>query len=80
MMVETESGEMAITSGKQVTMTLTDPAKSVAATGGEEGLSTNTKYALGAIAGAIVITGGILLASDSGGGGGGGGGGSPAAP
>lgn len=80
MMVETESGEMAITSGKQVTMTLTDPAKSVAATGGEEGLSTNTKYALGAIAGAIVITGGILLASDSGGGGGGGDDGSPAAP
>ena len=63
MMLETESGEMAITSGKQLTMTLTDPAKAVAATGGEEGLSTNEMYALGAVGAAIAAGGAIALAS-----------------
>ena len=77
MMVETESGELAITSGKQVTMTLIDPARSVAATGGEEGLSTNAKIALGVVGAGVVVAGGIALASGSSGGGGSG---SPSSP
>ena len=79
MMVETGSGEMLVTSGKKVTMTPAVAGETVAGTGGQESMSTNTKYAIAAIAGAIVIAGGIALASSSGGGGGGGGG-SPAAP
>lgn len=65
MMLETESGEMAITSGKQITMTLADPAKAVAATGGQEGLSTNEMYALGAV-GAAIAAGGIIALASSG--------------
>ena len=78
MMVETGSGEMMITSGKKVSMTLTDPGTSVAAAGEQEGMSKNTKIALGVVGAAVVIGGGIALASS--GGGGGGGSGSPAAP
>ena len=78
MMVETGSGEMLVTSGKKVTMTLSGPKTTVAGTGGQQGMSTNTKYALGAVAGAILIGGGIALAASSGGSGNGGG--SPAAP
>jgi hypothetical protein len=76
MMLETESGEMAITSGKQLTMTLTDPTKAVAATGGQEGLSTNEMYALGAVGAAIVAGGALALSS----GGSSGSSGSPAGP
>jgi hypothetical protein len=64
MMLETDSGEVAITSGKQLTMALTASGTAVAATGGKaEGLSKNQKYALGAVGAGLVIAGGAALAS-----------------
>ena len=79
MMLETDSGEVAITSGRQLTMALTGTGTSVAATSEQgEGLSTNQKYALGAVGAAIIATGIILLASSSSDGDGDGG--SPAVP
>jgi hypothetical protein len=83
MMIATESGEMAITSGKKVTMTLADSGAAANAAGEQEGMSKNTKIALGVVAAALVIGGGIALASSGGGGGGGkkkSDDGSPAAP
>jgi hypothetical protein len=79
MMVQTASGEMAITPGKQVTIAaLSSEAPGVAAaeTGG---LTRNEKIALGAVGAGVLAAGTIALAS-GGGGDGGGGGGSPAAP
>ncbi len=78
MTVATASGDMAVTSGKKVTMTLADSGIAANAAGGQDGMSQNTKIALGVVGAAVVIGGGIALASS--GGGGGGGGGSPAAP
>jgi hypothetical protein len=80
MMVVTDSTEMAITSGKKLTMTMAGPVKATTATAEEEGMSRNTKIALGA-AGAALVAGGIVaLASSSDGGGGGGRDGSPSSP
>jgi hypothetical protein len=81
MTVATGSGEMSVTSGKKVTMTLADSGKTANAAGGQDGMSQNTKIALGVVGAAVVVGGIVALASSSGGGGGGGGGGgSPAAP
>ena len=79
MTVATGSGEMTVTSGKKVTMTLADSGKTANAAGGQDGMSQNTKIALGVVGAAVAIGGVVALASSSGGGGGGGGG-SPAAP
>jgi hypothetical protein len=66
MMLETDSGEVAITSGRQLTMALTGSGTSVAATSGKgEGLTTNQKYALGFVGAAIAAGGIIALASSS---------------
>jgi hypothetical protein len=79
MMLETDSGEVAITSGRQLTMALTGSGTSVAATSEQgEGLTTNQKYALGAVGAAIAVGGIIVLASSSSDGDGNGG--SPAVP
>jgi len=73
-----------ITSGKKITMTLADSGKPANAAGGQDGMSRNTKIAIGVVAAAIVAGGIILIASNSGGGGGGSNkkkdDGSPAAP
>jgi len=83
MTVATGSEEVPVTSGKKVTMTLADSGKTANAAGGQDGMSRNTKIALGVI-GAAVVAGGIYAISSSGGGGGGGGrdrdDGSPASP
>jgi hypothetical protein len=86
MMVVTESGEMSIASGKKVTMTLADSEGTAIATGGQEGMSQNTKIALGVV-GAFVVAGGIYALASSGSGSGSGSGskkkddeGSPASP
>jgi hypothetical protein len=82
MTVATGSEEVPVTSGKKVTMTLADSGKTVNAAGGQDGMSRNTKIALGVVGGAIALGAGIYLVTKDGGGGGGGGGngGSPAAP
>ena len=79
MTLETGSGKMLITSGKNITMTRFEPVQAVAGVGGQEGPSTNTQYVIGAIA-AVIVTGGIIALAASSGGGDGDGGGSPAAP
>jgi hypothetical protein len=82
MTVATGSEEVPVTSGKKVTMTLADSGKTANAAGGQDGMSRNTKIALGVVGGAIALGAGIYLVTKDGGGGGGGGGngGSPAAP
>jgi hypothetical protein len=80
MMLETGSGEIAVLSGKKVTMTLADSGQTAPAASGQEGMSRNTKIVLGAVGAAVVIGGGIALASSGGGGNGGGGGGSDGSP
>jgi hypothetical protein len=80
MMVKTESGEMAISSGKQVTMTLAEPEKSVAATGTTGGMTGNQKLAIGAVAAGVLTAGVVAFASSSSSSNGGGGGGSPSSP
>jgi len=72
MMVATGSGEVSVSSGKKVTMTLADSGKVANAAGGQEGegMSRNTKIALGVVGAAVVVGGGIALASSGGGGGG----------
>ncbi len=80
MMLETGSGEIAVLSGKKVTMTLADSGKTAPAASGQEGMSRNIKIALGVVGAAVVIGGGIALASIGGGGNGGGGGGSDGSP
>ena len=62
MRVETTSGEMAIVPGKQITITLAEPATSVSGAGGEGGSSLVTDIALG-VAGTAVIVGGIYALS-----------------
>jgi hypothetical protein len=84
MMIQTASGEMAVTPGKQITIAATGLATSGAAATETGGLTQNQKIALG-VAGAAVLAGGAIAfavsgGSSSGGGSGGGGGGSPAAP
>jgi hypothetical protein len=71
MTVATDSEEVPITSGKKVTMTLADSGKTANAASGQDGMSRNTKIALGVVGAAVVIGGGIALASSGGGGGGG---------
>jgi hypothetical protein len=73
MTVETSSGEMAITPGKQVTIAVVNPDPPAAATGGEGGSTLVTDVVLGVV-GTAVIVGGIyglhkVVDSDSGGGG-----------
>jgi len=70
MTVATGSEVVPITSGKKITMTLADSGKPANAAGGQEGMSRNTKIALGVV-GAAVVAGGIYAISSSGGGGGG---------
>jgi hypothetical protein len=77
MNVLTDDGTMAIGPGKQMTIALVDPAKSVAAAGGQAALGSNTTYILGAVGAGLLAAGGIALAAGSGGGGGGG---SPSSP
>jgi hypothetical protein len=80
MMLQTASGDMAVTPGNAVTIASIGSETSGAAageTGG--GLTGNQKIALG-VAGALALAGGAYALSSSGGGGNGGGGGSPAAP
>ncbi len=66
MTVATGLGEMTVTSGKKVTMTLADSGKPANAAGGQDGMSQNTKIALGVVGAAVVIGGGIALASSGG--------------
>ena len=66
MTVVTGSEEVPITSGKKITMTLADSGNTANAAGGEEGMSRNTKIALGVV-GAAVVAGGIILVASSGG-------------
>ena len=68
MTVATGSEEVPITSGKKITMTLADSGKPANAAGGQEGMSRNTKIAIGVIS-ALVVAGGIYAISSSGGGG-----------
>jgi hypothetical protein len=80
MMMETASGEMAVTPGNAITLAAADLETSGAAADGtaaEEtgGLTRNQKIALGAGSVAVLAAGGFALASGGGGGGSGGGGG-----
>jgi hypothetical protein len=80
MMVETTSGEMAVTPGNAVTIAALGPETTSTAAGEPEGLTRNEWIGIG-VASAVLVTAGIIALSSSGGGGsGGGGGGSPAAP
>ena len=58
MTVETSSGEMVVTPGKQVTIAMMDPDPPAAASGGGGGFSLAEDIALG-VAGTAVIVGGI---------------------
>lgn len=80
MMMETESGEMAVTSGHAITTTAVGSETSGAsadraAATKTGGLTRNQKFAVGAGSVAVLTAGGIALASGSGGSGGSGGGG-----
>jgi hypothetical protein len=61
MRVETSSGEMAIVPGKQITITLAEPATSVSGAGGEGGSSLVTDIALGVAGTAVIVGGGYAL-------------------
>jgi hypothetical protein len=63
MTVETSSGEMVITPGKQVTIARVNPNPSAAATGGEGGSSLITDVALGVAGAGVIIAGGYALYS-----------------
>ena len=76
MMVETASGEMAVTPGNAVTIASIGSESSGAVAAETGGLTRNQKIALGAGAAAVLVAGGIALTSS----GGSGSGGSPAAP
>ena len=88
MMMETSSGEMAVTPGNAITITAVGSETSGAAADGAAaektgGLTRNQKFAVGAGAAAALAAGGIAFASGGGGGGGGGGNdddGSPSSP
>jgi hypothetical protein len=80
MIVDTASGEMAVTPGEQITIAAVNPDPPAAGTGGERGSSLATDIALG-VAGTGVIVGGIYaLAVAFDGGNGSDGGGSPSSP
>jgi hypothetical protein len=85
MMLETASGDMAVTPGKQITIAATGQGESVAAATETGGMTRNQKIALGAAGAAVVAAGAFALSSGGGGGGSGRGDdddddGSPAAP
>ena len=85
MMMETESGEMAVTPGHAITIATVGSETSGAAAAKTGGLTRNQKFAVGAGSAAVLAAGGIALASGSGGSGGSGGGGddddgSPSSP
>jgi len=81
MMVQTASGEMAITPGKQITIAALSSEAPGAAAAETGGLTRNEKIALGAVGAGIMAAGIFALASSGGGDGGGGRSvGSPAAP
>lgn len=61
MIVETASGEMAITPGKQVTIATLNSNPSTAATRGEGGSSLVTDIALGAAGAGVLVAGGYAL-------------------
>jgi hypothetical protein len=65
MNVETDDGLMAIGPGKQITIALVDPSKSVAAAEGQGPLGSNTNYILGAVGAGLLAAGGIALATTS---------------
>ena len=82
MMVETTSGEMAITPGNAVTTAAIGPETTGAAAGEPQGLTRNQWIGIG-VASAVLITAGVIALSSGGGGGGGGrkkDDGSPASP
>ncbi len=81
MTVETSSGEMAITPGKQVTIAVVNPDPPAAATGGEGGSTLVTDVVLGVVGTAVIVGGiyGLHKVVDSGSGGGGSDG-SPSSP
>jgi ferric-dicitrate binding protein FerR (iron transport regulator) len=81
MTVETSSGEMAITPGKQVTIAVLNPDPPAAATGGEGGSTLVTDIALGVVGTAVIVGGiyGLHKVVDSGSDGGGSDG-SPSSP
>jgi hypothetical protein len=82
MMVESNSSEMAVTTGNAITIATIGSESSGTAAAEAGGLSRNQKIALGAGGAAVIAAGAIALGASGGGGssGGGGGGGSPAAP
>jgi hypothetical protein len=81
MMVQTASGDMAVTPRNAVTITSVGSETSGAAAGDTGGgLTRNQKIGIGVATAAVLTAGGIALASSGGGSSGGGGGGSPAAP
>jgi hypothetical protein len=78
MMLQTESGEMAVTTGNAVTIAAVGSESSAAVAAENGGLTRNQKIAIGAGTAAVMAAGGFALAS--GGGDGDGDDGSPAAP
>jgi hypothetical protein len=86
MMLETASGEMAVTTGNAVTIAAIGEGSPSASGGNTGGLTRNQKIGIGVATAAVLIAGGVALATSGGGGGGSGGGGgggddgSPAAP
>jgi hypothetical protein len=81
MMVETTSGEMAVTPGNAVTIAAIGPETTGTAAGEPEGFTRNQWIGIG-VASAVLLTAGIIALSSSGGGGGSGSsrGGSPVLP
>jgi hypothetical protein len=75
MMMETESGEMAVTPGHAITIATVGSETSGAAAAKTGGLTRNQKFAIGAGSAAVLAAGGFALASGGGGGSSGGGGG-----
>ncbi len=63
MMMETASGEMAVTSGNAVTIASIGEGSAGASGGDTGGLTRNQKIGIGAATAALLITGGILLSS-----------------
>jgi hypothetical protein len=66
MKVETASGEMAITPGKQITIALIDPATSASASGSGDGSTSMADIALGVAGAGVIIAGGYLLSTTDG--------------
>ena len=81
MMVETASGDLAVTPGKQITFYAAASSEAAPVAAETGGMTRNQKIGLGVAAAAIVAAGAFALAGGGGGSSsGGGGGGSPAAP